>query len=69
MDEPKDTRNDKRRIQRKRVAKSPPHANDLVSRVMETSPAGITVVDRTGQIVYANAQAERDPRSLQEENH
>jgi len=59
MDEPKDTRNDKRRIQRKRVAKSPPHANDLVSRVMETSPAGITVVDRTGQIVYANAQAER----------
>jgi two-component system CheB/CheR fusion protein len=32
---------------------------DLVARIMETSPACITMVDRSGQIVYANARAER----------
>ena len=32
---------------------------DLVARLVETSPAGIIVVQRTGQIVFANEQAER----------
>ncbi len=31
---------------------------DLLSRIMETSPSGITVVDHTGQIVFANARAQ-----------
>jgi PAS domain S-box-containing protein len=31
---------------------------ELVARIMETSPAGITVVDRQGQIIFANASAE-----------
>jgi PAS domain S-box-containing protein/putative nucleotidyltransferase with HDIG domain len=30
----------------------------MVDRIMKTSPAGITVVDRTGQIVFANKRAE-----------
>jgi PAS domain S-box-containing protein len=30
---------------------------DLIARIMETSPAGITVVDRQGQIIFANARA------------
>jgi PAS domain S-box-containing protein len=33
--------------------------HSLVTRMMETSPAGITLVDRQGQIVFANACAER----------
>lgn len=32
---------------------------DLVARIMQTSPAGIVVVDRKGQITYANARAEQ----------
>lgn len=32
---------------------------DFVALVMQTSPAGITVVNREGEIVLANAQAER----------
>jgi two-component system cell cycle sensor histidine kinase/response regulator CckA len=32
---------------------------DLLSRVMETSPAGIIVVDRRGQITFANDRAEQ----------
>jgi PAS domain S-box-containing protein len=32
---------------------------DLVARIAETSPVGITVVNRAGQIVFANAQAQR----------
>lgn len=32
---------------------------DLVGRIMETSPMGITVVSREGQIVFANFHAER----------
>ncbi|MFN2284453.1 MAG: PAS domain S-box protein [Anaerolineae bacterium] len=32
---------------------------DLVSRVMETSPAGIVMVNREGQIEFANRQAEQ----------
>lgn len=31
---------------------------DLVSRIMDTSPAGITMVNREGKIVFANPQAE-----------
>lgn len=32
---------------------------DLVKRIMETSPAGITMVNKAGQIVFANPQAEQ----------
>jgi PAS domain S-box-containing protein len=32
---------------------------DFVALVMQTSPAGITIVNREGQIVFANAQAKR----------
>jgi PAS domain S-box-containing protein len=32
---------------------------DLVRRIMETSPVGITALDRTGTIVFANLAAER----------
>jgi len=32
---------------------------DLVSRIMETSPAGITLVNRQGQLTYANPAAEK----------
>ena len=32
---------------------------DLLARIMETSPAGITVVDRDGQLVFANRKAEQ----------
>ncbi|MBN2389167.1 MAG: PAS domain S-box protein [Anaerolineae bacterium] len=32
---------------------------DLVRRIMETSPAGITMVNKAGQIVFANPQAEQ----------
>lgn len=31
---------------------------DLLTRIMETSPAGITVVDRNGQITFTNKRAE-----------
>lgn len=34
-------------------------AHDLVSRIMETSPVGITVTDRQGQIIFANARVEQ----------
>jgi len=34
------------------------HERDLVARIMDTSPACITMVDRNGHIVYANARAE-----------
>ncbi|AOT70866.1 HD domain-containing phosphohydrolase [Geosporobacter ferrireducens] len=32
---------------------------DVITKLMETSPAGITVVDRKGQIIFANARAEK----------
>mgnify|MGYP000308392571 CR=1 FL=1 len=32
---------------------------DLVSRIMETSPVGIVVLDREGRITYVNAQIEQ----------
>ncbi|MBN1582143.1 MAG: PAS domain S-box protein, partial [Anaerolineae bacterium] len=34
------------------------HERDLLARISETSPVGITTVDRNGRIVYANARAE-----------
>ena len=33
--------------------------HDLLNRITETSPAGITMLDQEGNIVFANAQAER----------
>ncbi len=33
--------------------------HDLLSRLTETSPAGITMVDRRGQITFANSRAEQ----------
>ena len=35
------------------------HERDLLSGIMEVNPAGITVVDVTGEIVFANPAAER----------
>lgn len=35
------------------------HTLKLLNRVMETSPVGITVVNRSGQITFANARAEQ----------
>ncbi len=32
---------------------------DLVARIMETSPVGITTVSRDGQVIFANPQAEQ----------
>ncbi len=32
---------------------------DMVSRITETSPVGITMVNRNGQVVFANGQAEQ----------
>lgn len=34
-------------------------SREFVDRLLETSPVGITVVDRSGQITFANAAAER----------
>jgi PAS domain S-box-containing protein len=41
------------------MLETPSQQHDLVSRLLETSPAGITMVDRTGQIMFANARAEQ----------
>jgi PAS domain S-box-containing protein len=35
------------------------HEQALLSHIMETSPVGITLVDREGQITFANSQAEK----------
>jgi len=35
------------------------HEHNLLSRIMETTPAGITVVDREGRIIFANTYAEQ----------
>ncbi len=35
------------------------HEHDLVARLLETSPAGIMLVNRAGQITFANARAEQ----------
>jgi PAS domain S-box-containing protein len=45
--------------ERKRAEEALWREHDLLNRVMETSPAGITVVDREGQIAFANARAEQ----------
>jgi PAS domain S-box-containing protein len=44
---------------RKRAEDALRRERDLLDRVMETSPVGITLIDRQGQIIFANAQAER----------
>jgi PAS domain S-box-containing protein len=44
---------------RKRAEKTLQQERNLLSRIMETSPVGIVVVDRTGQITFANNQAEQ----------
>lgn len=41
--------------------------HSLVTRIMETSPAGITLVNRQGQIVFANACAERILRATKQQ--
>jgi len=43
---------------RKRAEDALRRERDLLDRVMETSPVGITLIDRQGQIIFANAQAE-----------
>lgn len=35
------------------------HVNGLISCITETSPVGITVVNRNGHIIFANARAEQ----------
>jgi two-component system sensor histidine kinase UhpB len=35
------------------------HGRRLLDRIMETSPAGITVLDKDGKIIFANAEAEK----------
>ena len=43
---------------RKQVEENLQREHNLMNRIMETSPAGITVVDREGKIIFANPQAE-----------
>ncbi len=45
--------------ERKRAEEALRRERDLMGRIMETSPAGITMIDREGQITFANVQAER----------
>jgi PAS domain S-box-containing protein len=45
--------------ERKQVEEALRAERDLVNRIMETSPAGITMVNREGQIAFANPQAEQ----------
>jgi len=44
---------------RKRPEEALRWEHNLFSRIMETNPAGITVVDRQGKIAFANGQAEQ----------
>lgn len=44
---------------RKRAEEALRRERDLMNRLMETSPAGIAVLDRSGQIIFANSQAEK----------
>jgi two-component system cell cycle sensor histidine kinase/response regulator CckA len=46
-------------IERKRAEEALHRERDLVSRIMETSPAGIVVVNRAGRVTFANARAEQ----------
>jgi len=45
--------------ERKKAGEELKHQHDLINRMMETSPIGITMVDKKGSIVFANPQAER----------
>jgi two-component system cell cycle sensor histidine kinase/response regulator CckA len=44
---------------RKRAERALQRERDLVARIAETSPVGITVLDRDGRITFANEQAAR----------
>ncbi|HEY9623580.1 MAG TPA: PAS domain S-box protein [Crinalium sp.] len=44
---------------RKRAEEELRQERNLLSRIMETSPAGIAVVDAEGQIIFANTRAEQ----------
>jgi len=44
---------------RKRAVDALQESQERLARIVETTPAGITIVDRKGQIVFANAAAER----------
>ncbi len=52
---------------RKQVEEELRRERDLLNRIMETSPAGITVVDRRGQLIFANDQAEKILRLSKDE--
>ena len=43
---------------RKRAEEALRREHDIVNRIMETSPAGITLVNKEGKITFANAEAE-----------
>ena len=45
--------------ERKRVETALQRERDLVARIADTSPVGITVLDREGRITFANGQAAR----------
>lgn len=45
--------------ERRRAEQALAKERDLVTRLVETSPSGILVVDAAGDIVFANAEAER----------
>lgn len=45
--------------ERKKAEEELKHQHGLINRMMETSPIGITMVDKKGSIVFANSQAER----------
>lgn len=44
--------------QRKQIEEELRQEQDLLRSIMETSPSGITVVDKNGQIIFANRRAE-----------
>ena len=50
---------DRANVEREQAEEALRRERDLLSRIMEASPVGITIVDREGQITFANAQAER----------
>jgi PAS domain S-box-containing protein len=45
--------------ERKQAEEALRYERDLIERIMETSPAGITRVDANGRVVYANKRAEK----------
>jgi signal transduction histidine kinase len=46
-------------IEDHRVRERLRHESNLIGRIMETSPVGIMVADRSGKITFANSQAEK----------